>query len=285
MRKMKKILLPTFLLSISFQVLAIVDYSDPSPETVKSSKSSTKINNNRNENSGSNHSEFSLASNYEISEVGKEKVGAVNFDMHFQTPYNVFLDGSFWQANYKGQQQAGNPKVMLGFNWLKMGNASDEARLDLTAGMRFRGQSEIASSRNDKIFGIETTKRFMNFGLGLAYELTLSGDPSKQDEYAIGNVHRISVSTGWMVSNDIQFELEAENFKVMESTNSARLNRLSSPLSFSTISPKLNLGLSSYVNFILGARFQMQKAQVTAKLFDLHGANSNSVFSGLTLSI
>jgi hypothetical protein len=290
---MKKLLLPLALFSFSFQVLALVDYSDQTNEPPKSQKSITKTNYNKIESSGANHSEFSFSSNYEISEIKSEtkaeKTGSINFDLHFQTPYNVFLDGSFWQADYQGKSQLGNPKFILGFNWLKLGNVSDEARLDLMTGMRFSGKSELASSRTDKIFGIETSKRFLNFGIALGYEFTVSGNAKNSSDMEIGNIHRISVSPGWMVSNDIQFEVEAENFKVTEAKDISRSNRLNTPVSFSTLSPKLNLGLSPYINFVLGARFQMQKApsqlNATAKIFDLHGANSNSIFTGLNISL
>jgi hypothetical protein len=280
----KKILLPALLFSFSFQVFALVDYSDPPSEAPRGQKLATKIPT-KMESNGAGRSDFSLTTGYEISEIKSEKVGSINFDLHFQTPYNVFFDGSFWQADYQGKGQAGNPKFTLGLNWLKIGSPSDEARLDLTAGMRLASKSEIATSRTDKIFGIETTKRFMSFGVGLAYDLTIASEPTNEAEMAIGNIHRIAVSTGWMVSNDIQFELEAENFRVLQSSDTNRPNRLQAPISFSTLSPKLNLGLSPYVNFILGARYQMQKTTVSAKIFDLHGANSNSIFTGLNISI
>jgi hypothetical protein len=283
--RVKKLIVLFVVFSISFQVFALVDYSEQAISSSHNQKLDSKMPMNKIENNGQGHSTFSLSTGYEMSEIKSEKVGSINFDLHAQTPYNVFFDGSFWQADYQGKTQAGNPKFILGFNWLKLGNASDEARLDLMAGMRFSGQSQIATSRTDKIFGIETTKRFMNFGLGLGYELTVAGAPKNLQEVAIGNIHRISVSSGWMVSNDIQFELEAENFRVLESSEVSRLNRVAAPISFSSLSPKLNLGISSFINFVLGARFQMQKASVDAKLFDLHGANSNSIFTGLNLSI
>ncbi len=282
---MKNLLLPLGLFLFSFQSLALVDYSDPPSESSKNSKVSTRVPMNKMENTQGGKSDFSLSTNYEMSEINTEKVGAIHLDMHLQTPVNVFMDASYWQADYLGKSQSGNPKFMLGFNWLKIGNSSDEARLDLMAGMKLPGQSDLASSRTDKIFGIETTKRFMNFGLGLSYELTLTSDPKKDEEVGIGNIQRIAVSAGWMVSNDIQFELEVENFKINSSSSDSRLNRLTNDAAFSTISPKLNLGLSPFINFMLGARFQMQKAAINSKVFDLHGANSSSIFTGLSLNL
>jgi hypothetical protein len=283
---MSKIILPIALFMISFRALALVDYTDQANEQPKNFKAMSKMTTyNKPENTGGSRSDFTLSTNYEISQINSNKVGSINYDMHFQTPYNIFLDTSYWQADYLGKNLSGNPKFILGFNWIKFGNQADEARLDLMAGMRLPGQAGLASTRTDKIFGLETTKRFFNFGLGLGYELTMTGNPKNHDEMSVGNIHRLSVSAGWMVSNDIQFELEAENFKVMESSDLTSVNRLSTTQSFSTLSPKINLGLSSYINFILGARYQMQRAPIAAKVFDFHGAYSNSVFTGLNFSI
>jgi len=56
------------------------------------------------------------------------------------------------------------------------------------------------------------------------------------------------------------------------------------------LSPKLNLTLAPAVNLEMGARFRTNKAKSeqdlkSAKLFDLHGAYTNSLFAGLNLSI
>ncbi|MGZ3808525.1 MAG: hypothetical protein ACXVCE_10590, partial [Bacteriovorax sp.] len=60
--------------------------------------------------------------------------------------------------------------------------------------------------------------------------------------------------------------------------------------SFSTLSPKMNLTLVPAVNLELGARFRTNKPKsdqdlASAKLFDLHGAYSNSLFAGLSFTI
>jgi hypothetical protein len=116
------------------------------------------------------------------------------------------------------------------------------------------------------------------------------GTPKKSEENAIGNIGRLTVSGGWMVSEDIQFEVEAENFSINPAKDQGRTNRLKEKVSFSTLSPKLNLGLSSAINMELGARFRMKKAKedsnlMAAKVFDLHGAHSNSLFAGLNITL
>jgi len=61
-------------------------------------------------------------------------------------------------------------------------------------------------------------------------------------------------------------------------------------VSWSTLSPKLNLGLAPAINLELGARFRMKKPKaeselLQARVFDLHGSNANSLFAGLNFTI
>jgi hypothetical protein len=93
-----------------------------------------------------------------------------------------------------------------------------------------------------------------------------------------------------MASNDIQFEFCVENFRVASSTSNTRVNKLNKDLNFSTVSPKINLELFKSLNFELGARYAMKKAQSSdnlqaAKLVDLHGVYSNSVFTGINFNL
>lgn len=234
--------------------------------------------------------DFSFASNYEAMEIANKKYGVVNFGTHVQTPMNVYLDASYWTASGDGISANGNPKIILGFNWLRFGGPADEARVDIYGGVKLASSSKLGSSRTDKIVGAETTKRFGTFGLGIGYDMTLVGTPKNSEENAIGNIARLSVSGGWMVSQDIQFEIEAENFTINAASDTSRSNRLSEKASFSTLSPKLNLSLAPAVNLELGARFRMKKAKeesnlMQAKVFDLHGANTNSLFAGLNITI
>lgn len=283
---------PFLLISLSFNAYALVDYSETVAEPAPAAnKLSTKMQAPKAESRSLIwKSDFSLTTNYEAMEINSEKIGVLNLNTHLQTPFNVFMDLSYWRANEKSGSQNGNPKAIIGFNWLRFGSPSDEAKFDIYGGGKFAGTSELASSRTDKIFGLETTKRFGTFGLGIGYEMTLTGDPKKESDMSIGNIHRIAISGGWMVSNDIQFELEMENFKINEASNTTRVNHLNSSVTFSTISPKLNLTIVPAVNLELGARFRTNKPKSnqnlsSAKLFDLHGAYSNSLFAGINFNI
>ena len=274
----------------SLEARALVDYTESSnsePARSTSRPQSVQRVDGNSSRSLTWKADYSLITNYEAMEISGNKVGVMNVAAHVQTPFNIYLEGSYWHANTENGSQAGNPKFILGFNWLRFGSPSEEARLNLYGGMRLSAKDELATSRTDKIFGAETTKRFGTFGLGLGYDLTMTGTKKRSDEMQVGNIHRIVASAGWMVSNDIQFEIEAENFKVSPSTKGAGLSEATN---FSTLSPKLNLGLAPAVNLELGARFRMKKAKeslnlASAGLFDLHGVQSNSLFAGLNLSI
>ncbi len=276
---------------LSTNCFALVDYTEHGQDQKSLSKTSTLNLSSKNSDSRSLSwkSDLSFDTNYEVSEIDSDKIGFLNINAHVQTPVNIFVDISYWNANNNHGNQNGNTKAILGFNWLRFGSPNDEAKFDIFGGGRFASNSELASSKTDKIFGFETTKRFGSFGLGIGFDLTLVGLPKKETEMSTGNIQRISVSSGWMVSNDIQFELEIENFKIQNSSDS-RENHLLNSVSFSSLSPKLNLSIAPAVNLELGARYRTNKAKSSqdlklAKLYELHGIYSNSLFTGLNISL
>lgn len=289
----KTLSLPIFLFTLSFSAHALVDYSEAIPDSKIPAKNNSAMQLQVPHSESKSliwKSDFSFNTNYEATEIDSEKVGVFNLNTHLQTPFNIYVDASYWNAQTKSSSQSGNPKVLIGFNWLRFGNPSDEARLDIYGGAKLPGSSLLGSSRTDKIFGVETTKRFGTFGLGLGYDLTVAGSPKKVQDMSIGNINRITISGGWMVSNDIQFEMELENFKINQSSDTSRSNYLMKSISFSTFSPKLNLTIAKGVSLELGARFRTNKPKTdqelaSAKLFDLHGAYSNSLFAGLNLNL
>lgn len=269
---------------------ALVDYSE---DKAPVNKVSQRLSPQPTANSGRGliwKSDFSLSTNYESLEIDDNKYGILNFNLHIQTPMDVYIDATYWNAQGDEGSSSGNPRLILGFNWMRFGSPSDEARLDIYGGVKLSSNSIQGSSRTDKIFGAETTKRFGTFGIGIGYDLTMTGTPKKSEEKAIGNIGRLTISGGWMVSQDIQFEVEAENFSINQGSDFNRANRLEEKASFSTLSPKLNLGLAPAVNLQLGARFRMKKAKeesnlMAAKVFDLHGVHTNSLFAGLNITL
>jgi hypothetical protein len=182
--------------------------------------------------------------------------------------------------------QNGNPEVILGFNWLKFGRSHELATIDLYAGHSFRSRSDLGSSRNDIITGVETSKRFHEFFIGLGYEYQMTGTPEDIGEADIGNIQKLMATIGWRATPDIQFIIEGESVKVRASDDSFRALRLDEELSFASVSPKIGLGLRPYIQLELGARFQTREVSDSSKLFQtrlwsMGGAYGNSIFAGL----
>ncbi len=219
---------------------------------------------------------------------------------HFQTQYNLYMDFSYWAAtselrNSEGadeslENEKGRFKFILGFNWLRFGKAQEMATVDIYGGGYFKGSGGVASTRTDKVVGIETSKRFYNFALALGYEYHLTGTPTAETESSIGNIGILKTSLGWMVSNDISFTLEGGMVSIDKDENTDRANRIEEETKFSYVKPSVILGLSPSVGLEMGGVFRTRRAHntdslVSARLWNIPGAYGNSLFAGLKLSI
>ena len=284
---------------------ALVDYTEanvaPStPAAPVAMKSTAQASSNIKQNSGGSSGMFEVALSYEALSVrtANEQGDAalMKIDTHFQTPYSFFLDLSYWRLNsvssdLENQTAAdnGNPEVKLGFNWLQFGKGHDAATVDLYGAYSFKSSNGVATSRDDKMVGIETAKRFYDFALALGYEYQLSGTPSDATELEIGNVQTIAASLGWMVSHDIQFVVEGANIKVKEAGEDAGFG-LSQAFSYSYVGPAVRLGISPSIGLELGALFRTQKPQsneelLSARLWSLKGVYGNSLHAALRIDI
>jgi len=292
-------------LFVSNNTFALVDYTETSPIARPAKKAAARPVIQRaaprkavRSNSGSRFLDFDLG--YRQVNVGQSnldgKVSFLEFKGHIQTKYNLFLDFSYWGASgdsiglsSQTGYQKGNPQVVLGFNWLRFGKAEEMSTVDLYVGGKFSGKSDFSTTRTDKIAGIETSKRFYDFALALAYEYTITGAPA-DDELSIGNMQNLKASLGWVVSPDIQFVVEANNYTINDDKDGNQPLKLEEKVSFASISPMVNLGISPSISMKMGATFRTKKAKqaeklILAKLWDLPGAYGNSLFVALNFSI
>jgi len=295
----------------SFSAHGLVDYSESesvapskSPRPKASPRKVSKASKPRSSSAGPSYTPsgmFDLGMTYKSIDVkADETVGKVNVmevNGHMATNFNIFLDFKYWQASTDIEEltsdsgsQEGNPEVLLGFNWLQFGGGEDGTSVDLLFGGRFSSSSELASSRTDKIFGIESIKRFYTFALGLGYRLYMTGTPEDEEEVDIGNIQKLYATFGWMVSHDISFEIEGAVFNIGNSNSVTRANILETKESFGTISPTLNLRLGPMVGLGLGATFRTDKVSDTeklvgARLWDMSGVYGSSIHAGLDISI
>lgn len=302
-----------FLLSVllSTKVMGLVDYSDSSDESIPATKvirpkiiprpAATSVASNTTSSNYAPSGMFFLQTEYGNQSVNsgakKADVQTMKFYGRFETNYNIFVDASYMMlqtsdsflANDSGWQ-SGNPQVLIGLNWLRFGAPSEMASVDFVGGVRTSSSSELGSSRLDKIVGIETSKRFSMFALGIGYELNLTGSAESEEEMEIGNIQNLKASLGWQASPDIRFALDGGTVTIGKSDDQGAKLALNEDVKYSYVSPKLNLTLGPVVNLTMGATFRTRRAKdeislVPAKLWHLPGLYGNSLFAGLELAI
>lgn len=244
---------------------------------------------------------FELVTSFEQLDVDGDTtsgdINKVSFEGHFQTQYNLYLDVSYWAASnglstYEGPSSydKGRPELIIGFNWLRFGAPQEMATVDIYGGATFAGSEEVASTRTDKIIGVETSKRFYHFAVALAYEYAITSTPKNSDELTIGNISTLKTTLGWMVSGDISFMLEGGMVSIDNAQSSESTYKLTEDAKFSYLKPSMTLGISPAVSLEMGGVFRTRNAKdvdtlVDAKLWNIPGAYGNSLFAGLKFSM
>lgn len=292
------------LIFCSSKASALVDYSGPSDSEnrankIESSPSFSKKENGR----GTSNASFDFGTSYEMVSVsdhlGGGKAGISKVDGRFQTEHNLFFDFNYWMANTSSSQlsqesgyEKGNATLLFGFNWLKFGAPEEMVNVDLyLGGMLPQNDSHFASTRTDKILGVETSKRFLDVALGFGYEYRITDTPNDASEVAIGNMQKMNAGIGWQATGDIRFLLEASRVDINAyGDKNSRRNSLREKISYGQISPSLELGIAKFLKFSMGARFQTQKMKtgpdvMNAKLWSNDGAYGSSFFVGLGVGI
>lgn len=310
---MKNLLLILFLIFVSREAFSLVDYSEdtsgfkpkavPSAprqktnaptSTIEAPKMASK------KSSGPSMMEFSTQ--YKSQSIGLSTgdvgVSTFNFNGHIQTPYNFYLDLSYdihstdsLALSESASYQEGNPELKIGLNWLTFGTQADMTTVDFIFGYRAgMDESNMASTRDDKIVALETTKRFHQFVVGLGYQIDMTGAPSSSEERDIGNISKLYANLGVEVSHDIRFLLSAQQVKIASNADSTHSLMLSEDQSYAAITPRLILGIAPYVNLHLGGVFRTKRLKdidtlTSTRLYNLDGALGNSLITGLDISL
>ena len=241
---------------------------------------------------------FDLHLGMETVDIGSMgKANFATFEGLLQTPYNVFLSGSYRYAggSLAGESSAGrggNPRLLLGVNWLRFGGRQDAVTIDLYGGLHFgRRNSAFASTRTDKVVGVQTGKRFHQLAFGIGFEQCLSGTPEGK-ELVIGDIRKLAATLGWRVSGDILFSTEAGTSSILTDDDSLSREgaRLERKVSFGYISPLLKLNISPALSLSLRAHFRTKKIPsdtakklLGAKLWHIEGLYGNSLGASLGL--
>ena len=311
---MKNLLLILFLLFLNRKAFSLVDYTDDDQRSFKprkaraaapARKSVKSVAAPQARSKGSSSSVLSMmdfSTEYKSTgldlNTGRATVSTLAFNGHIKTPYNLFIDFSYGMHSsdndylaHTGQYQSGNPEISIGLNWLTFGSRADLTTIDFIAGYRFAEEdSSFATSRDDKIIALETTKRFHSFVLGLGYKVDLTGAPSIESEQDIGNISRVYAKLGLEVSADIKFLVEAQKVTISENSISTHSLALQEDKSFGIISPSLILGLTPMINMRLGGVFRTKRlenidALTSARLYTVDGIYGNSLVAGLNINL
>ena len=230
---------------------------------------------------------------------GAQKYGLIQIQGKIDTSYNFYVMGDYWQGRItesadrsKGADQKGNPSLRVGLKWFESGGKQDGTRADLIAGLSMgQSDSEIAHSRDDRIFGLTTYKRFFNMVLLLSGEYRDTGTPENSSHLSIGNILGLTASLGWIVSNDIRMSLSAHRYRISQG-NPSDQNPLLETISVATLVPRLSLTLVPMVELDIYGVFRTNKPVLAqgqdlteARLLDIPGAYGNTIGASIGLSL
>ncbi|WP_412469600.1 MULTISPECIES: hypothetical protein [unclassified Halobacteriovorax] len=300
----------TLAILFNFSTLALVDYSPKSsssnggsynPVTTRPSapaRSERSVSRAQTSSSSSDfwaflpeYYDFSLGYVANKSFITDENINFVNFNLKMGFAHGIFIDLSARgaQSLETSEFEQANSGVKLGFNWLEIGNDYNKLIIDTYLGMRFKGDSEFSTQRNDRLLGVSTEKRFGAVALGVDYERVFADTLDNDEEMAVGDISHIKANLGIMVSHEIQFLLTYGEVKV-SSSDFFTANSLNSDLKYSYLMPQMFLRMSRSVRLNMGAGFQVSRPDTsvlneTTKLWDLPVLYGNTLFAGLNLSI
>lgn len=294
-------------IALSLEAQALVDYSDKSEGSagdfsVKSQAAAPQAEGAPRKR-GMKYLEFSTSfDSMEFSQNGRSgKAQMVGGTLSLRSPYSFFAELSYFEGRMEEtnrehkSSESGNPKLIIGSNWLQLGGPQDNARVDVYVGVSNKTKnSAMGSSRTDKIVGVETSKQILALVLGLSGQYILTGNPEDSSELRIGNIARMGGGLGLVLSPDIRFSMEANYYRLSRADNIAATDyALVDDVTFSTLGPKLILGMGQLFELELGAHFQTKRPQtkqsnvnlLDAKLFQFPGAYGNSLFAGINISV
>lgn len=297
------LMLITLMMYLANESWALVDYSDNEDDgnfTPRSSRVVTKAPGPRKKKSSSGGFGFISSwganlgyENIQVKTPGHDdSVNSYLMGLHLETEYNVYLSvGHHWFSTNdrnlasSAKTESGNTTAIVGLHWLKMGDDKNGANFDFYLGAVFpHQQSPLASTRQDKIVGVETAKGLGRMSLGIGYELRLTQGPKLESELSIGDIQILKAAMSLQATNDIRVLVEASSIKINPGDNEDEDYRLDAEREFIRISPALYLGIFPSVNWVIGANFRTKEDSedsrlVDARLWEISGVYGNSVFT------
>ena len=227
---------------------------------------------------------FQFTTGLDTIDAGDSKYDLYNLGVSFSTPWKIYLDLNF---NYGGKKAEGstytlgNTNFSVGATWLEYGQPHNVITFDVLGGMSLSvEESDIGSQRNDSYIGFMSKKNFGLFDFTLGFEYWFLDDASYENEYSIGSYNKYLMNLGWTATSDIRFDLGVQFHNISDIQNSE-------DVSFSEVTPQMNLKLASAFNLILGANFTSNRDVEglnfqKIKLWNAKSLYGNSYFSKIS---
>ncbi len=175
----------------------------------------------------------------------KENLASTSFSV--ETPYEAYIDLHHLAQVKKGKSVAG--KVTFGLHWLTTASTNSIIGLDFYGAHFFPTIKEKGySSKSENSIGLETSKNLGRFLFAFNAEASFLDNPSVTDEAFVEKIYKVGGGIGLVISQDIRFSMEVNNFKLM----GIKSQDSPSSSSYLSISPKLSLLILPRTNLHLG---------------------------------
>ena len=228
----------------------------------------------------------SFKANFSLGTEGVQTQRRQNFwllESSVQTPWDFFVKTHYRKAEGEGAV-GGSGGLLVGFNWLRFGATENRVGVDIFGGLTW-GQkgSPLATSRQDKMFGLRTHKTLHNVTMEMGFRHHLTGAP-EEGELSIGNIQIFSMELGWKAGQDIFLLLGGGVVGV-----SPEESGLQKKIDWEYLSPELRLRLSSLVGVTVRADLRVKETvpseAIQARLWNFPAACGNSLKASLSLTL
>jgi hypothetical protein len=198
--------------------------------------------------------------------------GGERYDLEIQSKVMIDVDMklSYWIGNHLRMVgveeketkdfQLGNVSLFVGVDWLKIGEQDYFTILNIYSGTILpEKKSLLASSRQDYVIGVKTTKKIHQMVLFIQGERRFSTKSKKEEEWDVGGASIFSLGVGGIISNDIRVSSGINYGKIESKKRSEKT--IDQPLEYLSSLTELGLGVKKNVDLVLGMNILIKKPQ------------------------
>lgn len=224
-------------------------------------------------------------------DIGKETVSNRSLSEKFDL-YKLHLGtfvipgiGLYFKTEFGGEQSEesslslGNSEIISIIDW--MGSHKDGARLSVIAGAIFSGGDDaIGHDRSDQVLGLMTSKSFGRLVSTASFSHYFLGET---DQTSLEAMNKVGLKFSYVFQANVKMGMDVNFY------NTTGLIKSGDDFSFVEYSPSMSVGLSSFTNLKIGAKYSSRKADVSSlssfSQWDLGSCVGNSIYASLGFSI